>query len=167
MTKYHIGVKAGAHTINLVVLQDGEFHSCASRDLTKDYEAEPRLRGDRGWQLNELHCYLGEFIEMQGELTEDNVSIIVEAADYGLWFTAQRALVEQSQTIGAIMALPYVVHEVASTTWKAAIVGKGGVTRSDTQKVVDGRFGLAERFQSEPQWYDAFCLARFGYVKDE
>lgn len=165
MSKFHVGIKADTHRVDVVVLKDGVYEMAATRDITEEYVKKPGIRFDRGFHLNEISCFVEELVFALGD--EDNVSIVVEAADYSNWYVSQRALVEQAQMIGAIMALPYVVHEVANTTWKNVIVGKGGVTREDVETAVDERFNLRDRFKDNARWYDAFCLARFGYVKDE
>lgn len=167
MSNYHIGVKfPSSRRIDFTVLEDGNYLMSGTRDLKDEIEENQKLRHDRSYHLSELTDALYEFAEA-AEAMKHTVSIIVEAVDYDLWNKSQRALVELAQCIGAIMSLPYKVHEVSQWTWKNAIIGKGGVTQPDVEEAVNERFGLKETLSANPVWYDTFCLARFGYVKDQ
>jgi len=73
--------------------------------------------------------------------------------------------VKLSMTVGAIMAVsrPGAMHQVASATWKAAVVGHGHASKDDVRRWVETRLPAhAEACAAIEDRFDATGIARYG-----
>lgn len=151
---FHAGIVPYRAGFKKVVLKDGEFHEMTEKHV----KINASNKFDRNYHLH----YMVNMIE--DSLDGLDAHIIVDGIDYA---RPMKEVVEKAQTIGAILSMPYEVHVVSTSTWQTALIGKGGVTQVDVKREIDSRFQLQDKFEGKSDWYTAFCLGRFGYIKDQ
>lgn len=160
---FHIGIVTTRVSIHAVALLDGKYHSKMMCDLEPELGEGSVNRYNRNYHLGKIYEEIDTFIDRIVSL-DDDLRVIVQSVVYD---TNKRVLVETAQTVGVILSLPYTVHEVSQWSWKNHLIGKGGVTEDEVRDAISGRFGLQGEFGSNQNWFDAFCVARFGYLKDQ
>ena len=155
MSRYQIGVVTGRVSMAAVALKDGEYLDHYILDI------DPH-GGKTTWDRNyQLHAMVNGLLDLVDQIEDKDPlaapSIAVEAA---MPTNNVRNMIERSQTVGAILSLPYIVHEVSRRTWQKSL----DFDWSDVGVAVE-RAGLPKEVKDSVECRDAFLVARYGYKR--
>jgi Holliday junction resolvasome RuvABC endonuclease subunit len=151
-----IGVDPGKDKLDAVALIDGHYLAHLTIDFSKDKlprnESLVRQRNLFTSWVNQLIWVRVTHAEEVRVFVEDTVR--VRSMQVAVWL---------AQTVGMLLALPYLVYPVPIDSWKQVVAGKGGVGKDEVKAAVIAWWPDSEdRFGKRQDLFDATGIAVYG-----